>query len=261
MSTITFTTDFGLRDWYVGVMKGVIENIDPTCKTIDITHGIKEGAVEQAAFVLAWSYSFFPKGTIHIAVVDPGVGGTRDPILLESQEHYFVGPDNGIFSLVNDPYARLYVLDKKGYWRPHVSDTFHGRDIFAPIAAYLARGMEPHQLGSPSKKAIVSIDIPKPKQETDGSLRAQIIHVDRFGNCLTNVPNATLKPSASQRIVTVHFSGQEIPCLVAKTYEEATIGKPIVIHGSSGFLELSINQAKFSEQFHLHKGDQVSLRL
>ncbi len=260
MAAISFITDFGLHEWYVGVMKGVIHNIDPSATTIEITHDIKNHSIVQAAFVLAWSYSFFAPESIHVVVVDPGVGGTRDPILLESQGHYFIGPDNGVFSLVDHTFSNCYVLDKKGYWLEHVSDTFHGRDIFSPVAAHLARGTPCNQLGSKRSGKITTIDIPKMTKEVDGTIVAQVLHVDRFGNCLVNVPSDILPRVSQIQSAIVTLPGQEITCVLAKTYEQASTGQPVIIIGSSGFLELSINKDHFATRYKLTEGVILRLR-
>ncbi len=259
MSTVTFITDYGAHDWYVGVMKGVVNNIDSSATLIDVTHEIKLNAVEQAALVLAWSYSYFPIGTVHVVVVDPGGGGPKEPILLESRGHYFIGPDNGVFTFVDEPNSKVYSLDKRGFWLPHVSDTFHGRDIYAPIAGYMSRGSAPYQVGSMREEKIVTLDISKMTVEPDGSLSGQIIHVNRFGNCLTNIPNDSIPPDKLQQPVQVFCEKQEIDCIFARTYEEGAAAQIIVLRGSSGLLELSINKDRFSDKYKVGKGTPIKI--
>lgn len=259
MSTISILTDFGTKDWYVGVMKGVMYDIYPGARMVDITHEISNHSVEQAAFVLASSYSYFSYGSIHVAVVDPGVGGTRAPILLESRGHYFIGPDNGLFTLVDHPESKVYVLDKKEYQLRNVSATFHGRDIFAPAGAYLARGVPSDQLGTLRKEKIVKLDIAKPQQEADGSVRGRVICVDRFGNCVTNIPKGSVAAEPRKR-VQVQAGKQVIECLAAGNYAQEAGADPMILSGSSGFLELSINKAPFGERYGIREGDPVTLR-
>ena len=261
MSTISLTTDFGTKDWYAGVLKGVIYNIYPSARMVDITHEIKNHSIEHAAFVIASTYSYFSYGSIHVGIVDPGVGGSREPILLESRGHYFIGPDNGIFTLVDHSTSVLYALDKKQYWLSPVSETFHGRDIFAPVAAYLARGVPADQLGTRVKRRIISIDIPKPRKEPDGTLRATVVHVDRFGNCVTNIPGASLLLDAMQRPVQIHVGNKVISSLLVKTYDKASNSDPVLIAGSTGFLELSLNKDPFAQRYGVSEADPITLKV
>ncbi len=154
MSTISIMTDFGPGDWRVGVMKGIMYDIYPSARMVDVTHDAANRSVEYAASVLFSAFSYFSYGSIHVAAVDSGAGSPASPILLESRGHYFIGPDNGLFSLVDHPTSALYSLDKKQYWRPSKSGVFHPRDIFAPVAAYLARGVPADQLGTRLRRRI-----------------------------------------------------------------------------------------------------------
>ena len=260
MSTISLTTDFGIKDWYVGVMKGAMYNVYPSARMVDITHEIKNHSIEQAAFILASSYSYFSYGSIHVVVVDPGVGGAREPILLESRGHYFVGPDNGVFTLVDHPTSVVYRLDKKEYWLSPVSETFHGRDIFAPVAAYLARGVPSDQLGTRRREGIVKLDVANPQKEADGTLRARVVCVDRFGNCVTNVPRKTVPAGGEKHPVEVGVGKKIIPGTLVKTYGDASNGHPIAVVGSSGFLELSLNKAPFAQEYGIQEGDSITLK-
>ena len=260
MSTISLITDFGTRDWYAGVMKGVMYNIYPAARMVDITHEIKNHSIEQAAFVLASSYSYFSYGSIHVVVVDPGAGGSRDPILLESRGHYFVGPDNGVFTLADHPSCAVYRLDKKEYWLNPVCETFHGRDIFAPVAAHLARGVPVDQLGTRRPEGIVKIDIANAQRDADDALRARVVYVDRFGNCVTNVPRAAVHTVVHPQRVEVGIGKQTVPGTFVKTYEQATSAHPIAVIGSSGFLELSLDKAPFAQRYEVQEGDLITLR-
>ncbi len=259
MSTISLTTDFGHKDWYVGVMKGVIYNIYPNARMADITHDIESHSVEQAAFVLASSFSFFSYGSIHVAVVDPGVGTSRAPILLESRGHYFIGPDNGIFTLVDHPTSVTYALDKKEYWLSPVSDTFHGRDIFAPVAAYLARGVPSDQLGTRRKEGIAKIEIPKAQAAADGSIQARILHVDKFGNCVTNISKGQLPVNGAAKTLRIQAGGSVVNGVVANHYEQNNKEQALVVSGSTGYWELCMPQAPFAQRYKVRRGDAVTL--
>lgn len=237
---ITLTTDFGLRDPYVGVMKGVILSINPEARVIDISHQLKAGFISQASTLVQEAYPFFPEGTVHVVVVDPGVGGDRRPILIKTQNHLFVGPDNGIFWPVirAHQYAEIIRLTESRYFLPHVSHTFHGRDIFAPVAAHLSRRVDPLEMG-PIIKDPVPLDFPAPQRRGD-MLLGQVMRVDRFGNLITNI----------QRKQFERFLGSGRPSIKAgklaveglsKTYGEALAGEALALIGSSDCLEIAVN--------------------
>jgi S-adenosylmethionine hydrolase len=258
--TITLTTDFGLSDPYVGIMKGVILSINPAAKVIDISHLIKAGSVLQAAGIIQESYTFFPKGTVHVAVVDPGVGTERRLILLETERYLFVGPDNGIFwpIIVAHPDIKVIHLTENKYFLPNITHTFHGRDIFAPVAAHLSRGVDPREMGHFIRDP-VPLKVPRPKQ-TGQVLSGQIIRVDHFGNLITNILQKDLD----------QFSGSAIPVIkigdlviegVSQTYADASAGETLAMIGSSGLLEIAVNLGRACDRLGLNLEDIMGMRV
>lgn len=256
---ITLTTDFGLSDPYVGIMKGVILSINPAARVIDVSHLIKAGSVLQAAGIIRESYTFFPKGTVHVAVVDPAVGTERRLILLETEEYLFVGPDNGIFwpIIVAHPDIKVIHLTESKYFLPNITHTFHGRDIFAPVAAHLSGGVDPSNMG-PSINDPVPLKIPRP-QQTGQVLSGQIIRVDHFGNLITNILQKDLD----------QFSGSARPFIklgdlviegVSKTYADASEGETLAMIGSSGLLEIAVNLGRACDRLGLNSEDIVGMR-
>ena len=192
MQIITLTTDFGLQDWFVGTIKGVILHTNPRARIIDITHGIPAGDVRGGAFALLACYKFFPKGAVHVVVVDPGVGGDRNAIAVQTADYWFVGPDNGVlsFALAREKINSIRRLDNTNYLLEPVSHTIHGRDVFAPVAAHLSRGIPIHRLGR-AQRDFVRIPWPEPRVRR-GCVEGEVIYVDHFGNAITNVENASL---------------------------------------------------------------------
>ncbi|MFQ5879823.1 MAG: S-adenosyl-l-methionine hydroxide adenosyltransferase family protein, partial [Dehalococcoidia bacterium] len=224
---ITLTTDFGLADAYVGVVKGVILGINPRAVIVDITHDVRPQRVEQAAFLLANALPYFPPGTVHLAVVDPGVGTPRRALALATPSAVLVGPDNDLLSaalpdaarpaagaqVALPPGYRAFHLTNQAYFRHPVSSTFHGRDIFAPVAAYLSRGLDPSHLGE-EVATIQSLPPFAAMTLADGSLHGRVVHIDRFGNLVTDVRADQLSPAA-----TVKIAGRKLP-RVRRTYQE-----------------------------------------
>ena len=255
---ITLTTDFGLRDAYVGAMKGVMLGIAPGAQMVDITHEISPQDVMEAAFVLQEAYPFFPSGTVHLVVVDPGVGTERRPIALKADGYYFVGPDNGLFTLLlnGKPIEQVVVLDRPEWWRtPSPSYTFHGRDIFAPVAAHLAAGRSLEEVGSPvARETLHRLHWVKPTQDEQG-IQGWVVHIDRFGNCITNIPGKLLDMKRPMRI----YVGNAIIDGVHRTYGEVPPGEPLALVGSSGMLEIAINGGNAAELFGIRKGAPVNV--
>ncbi len=235
---ITLLTDFGTRDGYIGAVKGVIKRINPQAEIVDVTHEVESYDVLGAAFALDNSYRYFPEGTIHLAVVDPGVGSLRQPILIRTKDFFFVGPDNGIFSFVyrRQDLTDVVVISNKKYFLAELSRTFHARDIFAPVAAYLSLGVETDEFGSPAKECMKLI-IPEPESKGK-SLKGAVIHIDRFGNLITNVTAALLRKKKNADIVV----GKRRKKGVSRSYFEIQERKLGTLVGSSGFLELAVNQ-------------------
>jgi S-adenosylmethionine hydrolase len=241
---ITLLTDFGSADHYVAAMKGVIAGICPEARMIDISHEMQPYAVAEAAFTLAQAAKCFPPDTIHLVVVDPGVGGSRRPILVESGGYRFVGPDNGVFemAIAGNPVVREIKNDQ--YFRTPVSHTFHGRDIFAPIAAHLAKGVRAGEFGQPIADWVRLF-------EASG---ARVLKVDRYGNIITNLP-AQLVGKEGLRIEV----GSQVVTESAASYAESHPGSLFAIAGSSGFLEISIDRASAAAATGVKSGDPIRL--
>ncbi|MCW4002885.1 MAG: S-adenosyl-l-methionine hydroxide adenosyltransferase family protein [Candidatus Bathyarchaeota archaeon] len=253
---ITLTSDFGLKDPYVAEMKGVILGINPNATLIDVTHEIQKFNVRMGAFVLASVAPYFPKGTIHLAVIDPSVGTERRAIVIQTKQGYFVGPDNGVLVLAAKPQGieHIYELANPKYMRSEGSSTFHGRDIFAPAAAHLDKGVDPSDFG-PKVTDVVKPEFVRVKQ-SNGSFLGEVLHIDSFGNIITNI-NQKLVPTAEKAIVQTPATRIEIK--VAKTYAKAKLGEPIALIGSHGFMEIALNQASAAEKFHVKVGDKIAV--
>ena len=243
MGIITLTTDFGAGDHYVGVMKGVIAGINPSAVVIDITHGIEPYNIAEAAFKLHASYSYFPEGTIHVAVIDPGVGSARRAIAAEAGGYRFVGPDNGVFSMIFDKCGvdRMAQITNPEFMLPTVSATFHGRDIFAPAAAHLSNGAALEELGD-GLSSYERLDIPQPREGGD-VITGRAIYADRFGNLVTNIPGSVITNSAGVRAGDVTING------LSASYTDGKEGELVALVGSSGFLEISVNKGSALEFF------------
>lgn len=254
---ITLTTDFGTRDGYVGAVKGVTKRINPEAELVDITHGVEQFDVLEAAFALMNSYVYFPKGSIHLVVVDPGVGSQRQPLLIESEDFFFVGPDNGVFSFVydNEKMREIIVPSNQKYFLAELSSTFHARDIFAPVAAYLSLGVDVNEFGSSAKECI-KFTLPQPRKTRQG-LVGEIIHVDKFGNLVTNVPAELLQ---DKRISGITMGRRKIK-RVAQCYFDIP-GKELgALVGSSGFLEIAVNQGSAQQITKSKIGTSVRISL
>lgn len=256
---ITLLTDFGSNDHFVGVMKGVIASISPATPTVDITHEVPPYSIPQAAFLLEQSWHYFPKGTIHVAVVDPGVGSERRPLLIESQGHYFIGPDNGLFSfLLSNPKSKTRHLNQPRYWLPQPSTTFHGRDIFAPAAAHLASGVRPARLGSLIHDPMRSPAL-TPTRLSRRTWVGTVLHIDRFGNLITNYKIEEFTTLRNRPFTLA--AGMESTELFASTYALCPPGQLCVIPGSSGYYELSLPNDSAAQQTGLAPGSPLELTL
>ncbi|HEX9784864.1 MAG TPA: SAM-dependent chlorinase/fluorinase [Opitutaceae bacterium] len=255
MALITLTTDFGLEDWFVGTMKGVIASIAPDAQVVDITHGIEPGDIMGGAFVLGASTRFFPEGTIHMAVVDPGVGSARGAVVARVRGHTFVAPDNGLLSLVvpedGGAEVRIHRVQNDQFFLHPVSRTFHGRDVFAPVAAHLSCGVALGEVGPPVD-AIVRYPFPCPR-ETEAGLEGEVVYVDRFGNAITSI-------AESRRSCTQVMLDNGATIAVAACYADAGLGRPVAVFGSSGFLEIAINGGNAARVLDLHRGVRVVAR-
>ncbi len=254
MSIITLTSDFGAADWFVGAVKGVILGIAPTAAIIDITHGIASGDVRAGAFALAASCRFFPRRAIHVAIVDPGVGSRRGAIAVQTADYVFVGPDNGVLSLAlrGEEIKSIHRLENQRLFLKSVSHTFHGRDIFAPVAAHLSQGTPCEELG-PARHDFQKLDWPRPSKH-QGGWRGEVVYIDRFGNAITNIRNEWLDlPEA-----TISFRGKAL-CRLAPFYQSVTAGQPVAVPGSSGFLEIAIHGGSAAQKLGLQMGSAVAV--
>jgi S-adenosylmethionine hydrolase len=252
---LTLTTDFGLSDHYVGVMKGVILGICPRAQIVDISHQVSPYAISEGAFLIAQAHRVFPRGTVHVVVVDPGVGSERRPILMKAAGQYFVAPDNGVLAML---FARekhkVRLISNARYFRHPVSQTFHGRDIFAPVAAHLAAGVAPSRMG----KVIADYVRPpfeRPRQTGERTWTGEILAVDRFGNVVTNF-HAEDFPAIEELTVGRSKARRLVP-----SYAEARTGELVVIAGSSGYLEVSVNQGSAAEKIGCRSGDACQIRV
>ena len=253
--TMTLLTDFGTRDPYVGVMKGVILARCPAVRIIDLTHDIPPQDIHGAGYLLGANWTFFPPGTVHVAVVDPGVGGRRRVLGVQTGGHTFLAPDNGLLSelLEHSQAERIVSVENESLFLEPVSRTFHGRDIFAPIAAALAGGMALDELG-PSVDGFLHLPSVRPQRDADGVVTGQIIWVDHFGNLVTNFRPDDLPPSP--RLV---VAGRVLHGLV-DSYGSVGLGEPLAIIGSTGRLEIAINRGNASEALGISPGDLVQAR-
>lgn len=275
MRIITLTTDFGTRDWFVGTMKGVILGIAPRAQVVDITHEVPPGDIRAGAFALMAACRYFPKGTVHVAVVDPGVGSQRQAIAVQTANGTFIGPDNGVLSwaLMREKIKTIRLLENQKYFLKERSHTFHGRDIFAPVAAHVSRGLPVQRLGrelkdfqrlpwpTPVKGAPSSVSarprvLKRAQTEDLGTpVQGEIIHIDRFGNAITNI-EAGLLPGDDKatREVTIK---RKLCCKLAECYSAVPAGSPVAVIGSSGFLEIAVNGGSAERKFGLEIGDKV----
>jgi S-adenosylmethionine hydrolase len=257
---IALLTDFGTKDHYVASMKGVILNINPQCLLIDITHQVNPHDIQEGAFILANTYSYFPKGTIYLSVVDPGVGGIRKPILFVTQNYFFVGPDNGLFTLVaqREKAKQVVVLTQKKYFLPKVSMTFHGRDLFAPVAAHLSLGIKPEAFGYKiDSLEELGFETPIVKER---KLLGKILHIDTFGNLVSNIDEEKLFKFIKGRPFVIRAGRKAIHGL-KKGYWEGKRGELIALLGSGGFLEISIKEGNAQKILKLKKGDNIEIKL
>jgi S-adenosylmethionine hydrolase len=250
---IALLTDFGTRDHYVGAMKGVILSIDADAKLIDISHEIGPQDIASAAFVLRSCYREFPTGTIFLCVVDPGVGSDRRAILALAEDRLFVGPDNGLFGFILRRDSVVHEITNEQYFRHPVSSTFHGRDIFAPAAAHLSRGVPPAELGAQIDDPVILADI-VPYQIAPDRIDGRVIYIDRFGNLVTNI-TADLARRKFQLEVADHVVTD-----MRRTYAGAETGRPFAIKGSTGLIEISVNESSAAEKLNAQVGTPVMLK-
>ena len=262
---ITLTTDFGVNDAYVAIMKGVMLRVAPHAQIVDYTHGISPGNVVEAAYLLRSGYRYFPQGTVHVVVVDPGVGSNRRAIALQTPEATFIGPDNGVFSLIVEDAQRdwssqtqMIELTEPRYWLPAISATFHGRDIFAPVGAHMLNGTQLAALGRPIA-TLTPANRTTPQALGDGVLMGRIVHIDRFGNCITNITQEHLSEQRLGPDVIIEISDQHLAGLF-RTYVDGPVGVPMCLLGGSGHLELAVYNGNAAQYLGVDIGDKFRVR-
>ena len=250
---ITLTTDFGLQDGYVAAMKGVIYSLAPRATLVDLCHLVPPFDVQAASFVLYQAAPYYPPGTVHVVVVDPGVGSSRRGLALVSGQHIFIGPDNGVFTAFINENAAVRQLDNPDLWLPEHSATFHGRDLFAPVAVHLAQGLPLAECGA---EVADPVRLPAWEVHHDGDeFAAVVVHIDRFGNAITGLPAVRLA-ELGLGPYSAHLPGRP-PIPVLKTYAEAKKGKVLALAGSTGLLELAVREAAAAEILRLERGAPV----
>jgi hypothetical protein len=258
---ITLTTDFGTSDHFAGTMKGVILSIQPSAQIVDITHEVQPFEIADGAFTIAQAYPYFPKKSIHVVVVDPGVGSTRRPLLAEAAGHYFIAPDNGVLSMVfghQPSKLRVWHITNERYFLRPLSRTFHGRDVFAPVAAHLASGILPARFGTRIQDYI-RLTFDKPKQTAKKTWAGSILKVDRFGNLFTNLHIdhfAGVKTRPFEMKV-----GMQTISRLALTFTECEPEEIFVIVGSSGYIEIASNQGSAAKALGCGAGSPVALTI
>lgn len=255
---ITLVTDFGARDSYVGTMKGVILRINPSATIVDITHLIQPQDLMEASLVLENCFRFFPVGTVHVLVVDPGVGTRRRAIVVDTPDYLFVGPDNGVFSRIFSsqlPYE-VREIRNESFLLPQISDTFHGRDIFSPVAAYLSRGVLPEEMG-PVVTDPVRRDPPQPGVWQD-QITGEVIHIDSFGNIITNVSREVFEMVMKGRRFRIMVNGKAIE-RISHSYLDVEKGKALALFGSMDMLEIAIHGGRADRRIGAGKGDPIQI--
>ena len=256
---ITLTTDYGTSEHLVGTLKGVILNVNPDAKIVDVTHGVTPFDVLDGALAIASVYRYFPPHTIHVVIVDPGVGTERRPLLVRANAQYFLAPDNGVLSIVYEQSedAIVRALTAEHYFLHPVSQTFHGRDVFAPVAGWLSKTFQPASMGDEITD-YKRFSLPKPKAE-NGVLKGVILKVDHFGNLMTNftagdIPEGVLKSATVQMTV----NEREIKRLVAN-FAQGEPNEPVAIIGSSGYIEIAVNKGSAARLLATGRGAAVTL--
>lgn len=260
---VTLTTDFGTNDHFVGTMKGVILGIVPDAEIVDISHAVQPFDVLDGALTIAQAYSYFPTGTVHVVVVDPGVGTARRPIIASSEQHHFVAPDNGVLSLIYAREERMHVryVSQQHYFLQPICNTFHGRDVFAPVAAYLAKRVDGEKFGE-IVTDFVRFNAPKPKPVDNRTMRGVVLKVDRFGNLITNLTpqDVPMLFQENKPAFKITIGKREITD-IKSTYSEGEPGEVFGILGSMGYLEISTNRGSAAQVVGVGKGSDVNIVL
>jgi S-adenosylmethionine hydrolase len=255
----TLTTDFGLKDPYVAEMKAAILSICPNAVIVDITHEIAKFNIRMGAYMLASAAPYFPKGSVHVAVVDPGVGTKRRPILIKTTQAFFVGPDNGLLVLAAEKQGikRIHELTNPQFMLPKVSNTFHGRDIFAPVAAHLLNKVKPEEFG-PEIREAVKPEFAKTTRIND-VLVGEVFHVDGFGNIITNINEKEVAQSRLDAAVNMELPASKMKLNLLRAYGEIKPRQPLALIGSHGFLEIVLNQGNAAKKFKTKPGDKITI--
>ena len=258
MSVITLLTDFGHRDAFVGTMKGVILGICPKARIVDLSHGIAAQRIEEGAFILRTAYSYFPDGTVHVAVVDPGVGGERRALIVETPRYRFVGPDNGVFAHVYamEPDLRVVSVTETGFMLPGISNTFHGRDVFAPVAAHLALGTPVTAFG-PEIDDFHGGSITGPMVR-EGGIVGHVLHIDHYGNIITDIDDSLFLETTREKRFRITLSNLTLD-RVSASYDEAAEGAVLAILDSAGLLEIAVNGGNAAQILGVTPGDRVEV--
>lgn len=258
VNVISLLTDFGLKNNFVGVIKAVILRLNPQAKIVDICHEIKAQDILEAAFLLKGSFRYFPSGTVHLVVVDPGVGSRRKKLLVKTKDYFFIGPDNGVLSLAlkeDRPLNIIKITNEKYFLRP-VSDTFHGRDVFAPVAAYVSKGEDIHKFGEPIS-SLKNLELPQPKVKRN-ELTGELIYIDRFGNLISNIDKDTLNNFIKNKKFKICIKDKIIDKL-SHNYSEAPKKKPIALIDSFDYLEIAISCDSASDYLQVDKGEKIKV--
>ena len=259
---ITLLTDYGTKDHYVASIKGVIYGINPVAKIVDITHEVKPQDIIEAAFLISCSYKYFPVRTIHLMIVDPTVGSNRRALLVVTDEYYFIAPDNGVLSFIYDSgtVSTVREISAEHYYLTEISNTFHGRDILAPVAGWLSKGIEGEKFGEPIED-YVKLTLPKPRLIPQKSLKGIVLHIDRFGNLITNIIAQDIQ-KAQEEYKSSNYKviiNQKEILVAKKTYCEGNKGELISIMGSTGYLEIASYQNSAAQITNAVRGNEIVL--
>lgn len=259
MSVISLLTDFGQKDNFVGVIKGVILSINPNAKIVDICHEVKPHDILTGAFLLKTSFKYFPKGSLHLVVIDPGVGSERKNLLVKTKDYFFIAPDNGVLSpaLKDQPPLKIIEITNRNYFLKPTSDTFHGRDIFAPTAAYLSKGEDFSKFGK-RIKSIKELSLPKAKITSEG-LIGEIIYIDRFGNLVSDIDKEMLDNFIKDKKFKIYIKDKIIDKL-SRSYSEGAHQKLITLIDSFQHLEIAINSGSARDYLSVNKGTKIKVK-
>jgi S-adenosylmethionine hydrolase len=258
-SVVTITTDFGSKDPYVAEMKAVILRISPNTTIVDITHEIEKFNVRMAAYTLACAAPYFPDGTIHVAVIDPHVGTERRALVIKTRNAFYVGPDNGVLALAatNEGIKHVFKITNRRFMLLRISNTFHGRDIFAPVAAHLANETKPREFG-PEIRRISTPEFARVARKKN-ALIGEVLHVDGFGNIITNFKRGQLDSIGIKGAVAIGTKNRNVTLRLCKAYAEVKKKEPLAVFGSQNFLEISVNQGNAAAIFKVKDGDKITL--